>query len=320
MVANQGGQRGTFSVLLRVDQQAIDALPITLEPGEQGQALFFISQEREGTYQIEVEGLQGVLGVARPLEPADIRFTSLRVAPKEVAPGEPVTVALQIQNLGDLAGKVDLEVLINGVLTEIRPVRIPGGITASLSFPLARELPGGYEVSIGGLSDEFMVVKVLTPATFTVSNLSVFPTQGQPGQPVRVSVLVRNTGEQSGDFTVTLLVNGQVEQEQTVNVEGLGALPVTFDVTRTEAGIYEVEIAGERVTYTVEGVIAPVPTPPATTTPAPTPSAAATQTPSPSSAAGGPPIGLIIGIAVVVLAVAGAAVYFLTLRRRGVAA
>ena len=305
-VANDGGLKGTFGVLLRVDGQEVDTLAVTLEPGKTGQVLFFVTREEEGTYQVQVEELAASLEVARPLAAADLRVANLAVSPKEIAPNEPVTITLDVQNLGDLAGKTDLDVLINGVLAQIRPVRVPGKTTTPQSFPIVQEFPGSYQVTIGELSDTYTVVKPLTPAAFTLSDFSLSPPQVDAGQPTRVFILVRNTGEQAGEFEVVLTVNGQTEQRRTVTVEGLGALPVTFDVVKAEPGDYQAQIEDQNTTFTVIPLPVPTATAIATLTP--------TATPVPPEGRNVLPIVIIVTL--VLMLGAGAAYYFLV-RQRG---
>lgn len=77
---------------------------------------------------------------------------------------------------------------------------------------------------------------------FEVSNLSVSPSQTGPGEPVNVSVDVRNTGEGSGEYTVKLRVNGNVEQTRIVALEGGKATTVSFTLKKNAEKEYIVSI------------------------------------------------------------------------------
>ena len=100
-----------------------------------------------------------------------------------------------------------------------------------------------------------------------VRPLSVSPIEVRPDEAVTISVILRNTGEESGPTDVILRVRGEVVETKRVLVPGGLDVPVEFTVTRTEAGNYEVEVeaveAAEitllRGTFTV---VAPPPPPP----------------------------------------------------------
>jgi len=77
-----------------------------------------------------------------------------------------------------------------------------------------------------------------------VSNaiLHIVPTQVLPNEEVTISTgICANSGE-GGSRTVSLLVNGVVEQSQSVIVSGGSCQQVTFNVSRTTPGVYEVAI------------------------------------------------------------------------------
>ena len=253
-VANEGGQAGTFGVLLLVNGQPVDTLEISLDAGQQGQVLFFLTQAQVGSYQVKVEDKTATLEVARPLSPASVSYTGLSVSPGEVAPNEPATLTVQITNRGSQAGKLDVEILLNGVLFEILPTRIPGSVTIPVSFPITLDLPGEYEISVGGLTTTLTVTRSLTPAAFIVSNLDIRPTEVSPGERSTIVVLVENTGETDGTFDIVLLINGQEEARQSLSIEALTTIPVIFDLVKDEPGTYNVQIEGVSGTLTVLSV------------------------------------------------------------------
>ena len=90
-------------------------------------------------------------------------------------------------------------------------------------------------------------------AEFEVKYLTVNPEQTYAGQPVTITSNVCNTGGSTGQYTVTLMINGQVEQTRLVSVGAGVAQPVRFTVTRSQPGTYTVAIGGDRATFTVTG-------------------------------------------------------------------
>ena len=83
--------------------------------------------------------------------------------------------------------------------------------------------------------------------------MNVNPQQQYAGQPVTITTNVSNTGGCTGQYTVTLMINGQVEETRLVSVGAQSALPVKFTVTRDMPGIYDVTIGGQQASFTIVG-------------------------------------------------------------------
>ena len=62
---------------------------------------------------------------------------------------------------------------------------------------------------------------------------------------------VANTGGKSGTHTVTLKIDGEVEDEKTVTVNPDETETVSFEVSASELGTFSVEIDGLSGSYTV---------------------------------------------------------------------
>ena len=114
-----------------------------------------------------------------------------------------------------------------------------------------------------GLSGSFTVVSVVVPpapAAFSVLNLAVSPRlEVEPGETVTITVLVANTGGESGSYTVVLKIDGVKETEERVTIAAGSSQTVTFSVTKDVAGTYSVDVSGLTGSFTVkEKVVPPV--------------------------------------------------------------
>ena len=114
--------------------------------------------------------------------------------------------------------------------------------TETFTFSAPDE-PGNYEITVDGLARPLTVERVVVPALLNlVRPLSVSPIEVRPDEAVTISVILRNTGEESGPTDVILRVRGEVVETKRVLVPGGLDVPVEFTVTRTEAGNYEVGV------------------------------------------------------------------------------
>jgi transcriptional regulator with XRE-family HTH domain len=176
---------------------------------------------------------------------------------------------------------------------------------------------------------DFAVLAVQKPAAFTTSGLSITPAEVNSGDKVTISVTVKNTGDVSGTYKVTLKVNGATVESKDVTVAGNATQAVTFTTSQAMAGTYNVTIDSLTGTFAVKAAPAPTPTPTPTPTPAPTPTPTPVPTPKPTpTPAPTPPTtpvpppapavdwGLIAIIAAATIVVVGAVVWYLSFRRR----
>ncbi len=92
---------------------------------------------------------------------------------------------------------------------------------------------------------------------FTV-DLSISKDKVEPGETVTITALISNIGEESDSVTISLSIDGEVEDTQIVTLDAGGSTTLTWDVAETAVGTYTVEVLGETIAFTVE---AP-PTPP----------------------------------------------------------
>jgi hypothetical protein len=93
-----------------------------------------------------------------------------------------------------------------------------------------------------------------SPAAFTTSALNISPLETDSGQTVTVSVLVTNTGELEGSYSLDLVLNGTVVETRQITMAG-GSQTVTFSVAGDEAGSYSVEINGLEGSFTVREAV-----------------------------------------------------------------
>jgi hypothetical protein len=82
----------------------------------------------------------------------------------------------------------------------------------------------------------------LKPANFVMSALTISPTIVKSGETVTVDVIVTNTGEQAGTYTVKLLINGVVSKTEEVTLRAGDSETVVFTVLENVAGVYSVVI------------------------------------------------------------------------------
>ena len=98
--------------------------------------------------------------------------------------------------------------------------------------------------SLVGLGIIIGIIVLATAPEFEVSNLNVSPAKVEPGDTVAVTVEVQNVGEEKGTYELELIIDGVVEQSESVTLDGGETTSVSFFVEKDIEGSYSVELAG----------------------------------------------------------------------------
>jgi len=129
------------------------------------------------------------------------------------------------------------------------------------------------------------VIANQAPAEFTVSDLTISPTEVGIAEKATISVVIANAGDVSGTAQVTLKINGVAVSTQNVKVAGLESKTVSFINVQGKSGSYRVEIDGLSGTLTVKpATVGPVVIPstvPSITVPTVEPAAPTAPAPPP---------------------------------------
>lgn len=158
-ISNVGEAEGTYTATLTVNGAEVEEKTVTLAGGKTTTVSFTITEDIGGTYDIEVSRQTGTLTV---LKSAELEVSSLAVTPTLVLPGQEATVEADITNVGEVEGTLEAILKVNGVDTDSRIVTLLAGAKDKASFTVIRDLPGTYELSIGGQSATLTVPEVKT--------------------------------------------------------------------------------------------------------------------------------------------------------------
>ncbi len=80
--------------------------------------------------------------------------------------------------------------------------------------------------------------------TVSVKSASLSAIKAAPGAPIIVTADVVNTGTVNGAASIKVYVNGELENSQGITVNSGSSTPVTFTVSRSEPGTYNVYVGG----------------------------------------------------------------------------
>jgi hypothetical protein len=192
-------------------------------------------------------------------QPADTSVKSIITVPEEVYAGDDITITASLVNTGDLPDSYEAILSIDDVVQEIQTVDVPGKGTADVSFNLVGLESGTYTISVNEKVISLIVLPVAepTPASFTLSSLEISPDEVDIGEEVSIFIRVENIGETEGTCQITFKINGLVQGEREISLQGLSRDTLVFTTTFEEAGKQLIEINDRLGSVIVEGEVTP---------------------------------------------------------------
>lgn len=169
--------------------------------------------------------------------------------PVSVMSGEDATVAIDLANEGWLGGEYDLTVLIDGAPAESTTVKLAAGANERVEIPVSNLSPGTYELALADWEGLNGTLWVKTAADFVVDAVEVTPNPMDIAKDAKATVLVSvsNNGETSGDYSLSLTLDGEELEARDVFVDGGSTAEETFELTVDGPGDSEVAVNGVTV-------------------------------------------------------------------------
>ena len=189
--------------------------------------------------------------------PEEFLARNLAIEPGAVDPGEAIQVSVDIVNQGTRTDSFSsiLKIKPPGATefepTDVKRITLAGGQTDTIRFFVIREEQGHYDVDVEGLPGAFDVFAKIRAADLELSQLKVFlrgeevlPGETvEPGDPLEITVTVRNEGRADGRAEVEFRINEVLTEIRSLAVPGNGRLEdVRFDFTPPAEGTYNIKL------------------------------------------------------------------------------
>jgi len=230
-VTNRAPNSTNYSLTLNINDSAVQTKTGQLNGAASKNVLFEVVEQKEGTYQVEVGGLNGTFSVtsaAPPPKPAEFEVANLTVDPDITQPGVSVNVTAEVTNVGELSGNTSVQCTVNGEVSGTQTVQLSGGETTSVTFAVTESVKGNYTIGVGNLT---ATLSVEEPSSIKITGLIIKPYEVQAGQPVTVIVSGTNPGSSTSSLPLKIVVDGVVVQTQTLTIAGGSGGTLTFTLT-----------------------------------------------------------------------------------------
>ena len=166
-----------------------------------------------GEFEVRVGGssddpqLTGSFSIAEKItlrSAASFQFTNLSASPAEAAPDEPVTIRFDVENNGETTGTP--VIMVDGLPHPCEIPAIGPGEKTAVTVDLRLHKTGARRIAVGATPAVEVMIQPAAPK-FILQSIQAGPT-AIVEQPFNVGVEVRNTGGETGTFSLPLQVNG----------------------------------------------------------------------------------------------------------------
>jgi len=241
-IQNVGDAPGNYTLSFQLNGALKEHKIIFLNEHAKTTVSFIVTTDIIGTHFIEIDNLKNNFTVTTAPTPAEFEISNISVSPTYVESGDTVIFSVLVSNVGEEPGNYTVNLKVSGTSEEMRTITLPGDASVPVIFEVMRNVSKTYPVEINGLHGSFTVVSTPTPAKFIVTDLEIFPEEVSPGEMIRISVSILNSGEETGNYTIGLMIDGSIKDSSSVTLNGGATTSVNFFVSSTEEGTHTVEV------------------------------------------------------------------------------
>jgi hypothetical protein len=180
-------------------------------------------------------------------------LSDLVVSPSEADFGQPVTISVNVTNLGEEAGSYSVNLLIDDASFENKTVQLPGAESVIVEFTVDSAAEGSHSVTIEDLTGSFTVIAAPPPpsdgggggepTSVKLSSLKINPLEGWPGVAASISVEAKNSGGPSQSTSVSLYVGSTLIDSKDLVVPSGLTITVRFSWTPPSEGSYSIKVS-----------------------------------------------------------------------------
>jgi len=148
-VKNTGDAPGSHSLELKINGTVEDTREVELDAYASETVTFTVTKDTPGEYSIEIADLKGVLTVTG----STFHVTDLDISPEEVSQGDPITISVNVANVGSEKGTYTLWLKLRKEIT------LGAKASQTVNFTIIEDTPGKHQLEIADLEGEFSVVE-----------------------------------------------------------------------------------------------------------------------------------------------------------------
>ena len=255
-VTNDGDEDATQTVQFQLGGNTLASTSVSLDGGESETVEFdgIIVNLESGTYTHGVysddDSAIGTVTVEdEDQDAASFDVSDLNPENVTIDPGEEIDVSATVTNSGDETGTQTVELRVDSDTLDETEVTLNGGESETVDFDSVETSdlePGTYDHGVysddDGSTGTLTVNEPPEPAFFEVTDLDPAEETITRGDEIDVSTTVMNAGDESGEQTVELRVDGDALENTSITLDGNESTTVDFEEVNTsdlDAGLLD---------------------------------------------------------------------------------
>jgi hypothetical protein len=191
-----------------------------------------------GTYlYLQAEGLINTSPMA------EFTLSNITINPLQVDLGEPVTITVNLTNVGTAEGAYTANLTVNDVLKDNQTTLLSVGESAILEFSDRENAEGTYNVSVGDVFGSF-TVKIVPPeiSDIILSNLKVDPIEANVGGTVKITAEARNSGAEAAKLSVKLSIDDEILEIKVLEMSPGESTTLEFTIDSPSEGSHKIKL------------------------------------------------------------------------------
>jgi hypothetical protein len=187
--------------------------------------------------------LQSQGAISTGPKPASFQLSDFSVNPAVAETGEPISVSVNITNVGETEGNYTANLLLNDALDGNQTVDLAAGQSILAEFSVIQTVEGNYTARIENLSANFMI-KPAPPVTSNIvlNTITTLPYEVWVGENVTVTVGAHNPSGKEDSLAVKLFINNTVVETQVITLAAGASTSVSFVHNATSQGINNIKV------------------------------------------------------------------------------
>ena len=157
-VTNVGEEEGSYSANLTINNVLKESQTILLSGGNSSVVEFIDIENVEGTYFVEIGGLNGTFTITDVPPPSTLKVSYLIHTPNEAWVNETITISVNVTNTGNEAISYSLPFRVNDVIKGVKAIQLSAGETQTVNCTVTESSEGTYSTNVGGLQGSFKIV------------------------------------------------------------------------------------------------------------------------------------------------------------------
>jgi len=176
-------------------------------------------------------------------KPASFVISDLTINPAEADLGEPITIGLNITNIGETEGAYVANLTVNNQFRENQTVAVLASESKRIEFTVTETAEGNYTVRIGELQGRYQIKAALPEdSSIVLSSLTINPREAWVGNPINVTVVASNNGAEADTLSVKLYIDDKFSEAKIIALDSGASTPVEFTFNLTVEGSHKVKV------------------------------------------------------------------------------